>query len=58
MVTDAHLEYHTAVAVRNLLSFQTYTQHLHDRLRNRNVHEFVGQNFGSTAGEAVRVLET
>jgi hypothetical protein len=53
----ATLNYPTSVAVRNLLSFQAFTQSLHGRLNRRTVHEFVRENFGNLAGDAIRVLE-
>ncbi len=49
--------YSTVVAVRNLLSFQSFTRHLHKRLSQGKVHEFVGDNFGGVAGSAIRELE-
>jgi queuine/archaeosine tRNA-ribosyltransferase len=49
--------YPTAVAVRNLISFQFFTRSLHSRLNQRKVHEFIGENFGGVAGRAVRDLE-
>lgn len=50
-------DYPTAVAVRNLLSFQSFTRNLHSRLNAKTVHELVGKNFGGTAGRLVRELE-
>lgn len=52
------LDYPTAVAIRNLFGFQTFTRILHDRLGKRNVHEFVCEHFGNMAGEAMQTLET
>lgn len=49
--------YSTAVAVRNLLSFQSFTRHLHSRLNEGTVHEFVGDNFGGVASQAILELE-
>jgi len=57
VIREVEHNYPTAVAVRNLLSFQSFTRHLHARLGQRKVHEFVGENFGGTAGDAVRELE-
>jgi queuine/archaeosine tRNA-ribosyltransferase len=57
MITDAHLDYPATVAVRNLLSFQAFTRRLHSQLRQRSVQEFVRENFGDTAGDAVGALE-
>jgi hypothetical protein len=53
----ANLNYSTSVAVRNLLSFQAFTQSLHGRLQGRTVHEFIRENFGNSAGDAIRALE-
>jgi|HubBroStandDraft_3_1064219.scaffolds.fasta_scaffold05736_5 queuine/archaeosine tRNA-ribosyltransferase len=50
-------DYPTAVAVRNLLSFQSFTRNLHSRLSEKTVHEFVDKNFGGTAGRAIREFE-
>lgn len=58
LVGGAELDYPTAVAVRNLFGFQSFTRTLHDRLGTRNVHEFVREHFGNLAGEAVQTLET
>jgi hypothetical protein len=57
IIDDPSLDYRTSVAVRNLLSFQVFTRHLHDRLGTRRVHEFVREHFGNPAGEAIRALE-
>ena len=58
ILSEAHLEYATMVAARNLMSLQAYTNGLHTRLHQRTVSEFVRQHFGETAGTAVRTLET
>jgi hypothetical protein len=57
LIEGATLNYPTSVAVRNLLSFQAFTQTLHVRLNRRTVHEFVRENFGNLAGDAIRALE-
>jgi queuine/archaeosine tRNA-ribosyltransferase len=57
VLSQVEHDYSTAVAVRNLLSFQSFTRHLHSRLNERKVHEFVGDKFGGVAGKAVRELE-
>jgi len=57
LIEGTTLDYPTSVAVRNLLSFQEYTRFLHDRLDQHTVHEFVRENFGAMAGDAIRTLE-
>ena len=57
MIEGTTLNYPTSVAVRNLLSFQAFTQSIHARLNQRTVHEFVREHFGNMAGEAIRTLE-
>lgn len=57
MIEGTTLNYPTSVAVRNLLSFQAFTQSLHARLNQRTVHEFVREHFGNMAGEAIWTLE-
>jgi hypothetical protein len=57
MIEGTTLNYPTSVAVRNLLSFQAFTQFLHARLNQHTVHEFVREHFGNMAGEAIRTLE-
>jgi hypothetical protein len=56
MMEDTTLNYPSAVAVRNLLSFQSFTQSLHGCLSKHTVQEFVSEYFGSRAGEAIRTL--
>ena len=58
MIEGTTLNYPTSVAVRNLLSFQAFTESLHARLKERTVHAFVSEYFGNMAGEAIRTLET
>jgi hypothetical protein len=58
MVDHADLNYKTSVGLRNLLGFQIFTRELHRHLQTRNVHEFISQNFGQPAGDAMRALET
>jgi hypothetical protein len=57
VIKEVQDDYSTAVAVRNLLSFQFFTRHLHSLLGQKKVHEFVSENFGGIAGRAVRELE-
>jgi queuine/archaeosine tRNA-ribosyltransferase len=57
VLSNVENNYPTAVAVRNLLSFQSFTRHLHSRLNKRQVHEFISENFGGVAGKAVWELE-
>ena len=55
---ETQLDYPTQVAVRNLLSFQAFTDDIQNRLDKFSVNEFVRSYFGEVAGEAVRTLET
>ena len=57
IMESAKLNYASMVAVRNLLSFQTFTQCLHERLNQHAVEDFIRNNFGDTAGDAIRTLE-
>jgi hypothetical protein len=56
VIGEAHLDYPTAVAVRNLLSVQEFTRNLHSRLSTSSVHDFIGEHFGTIAGQAARTL--
>jgi hypothetical protein len=58
IMESAQPNYASIVAVRNLLSFQTFTQSLHQRLNQRTVENFIRDNFGNRAGDAIRALET
>src|SRR6202043_1601870 len=49
ILTEGNANYQTAVAIRNLFSFQEFTRNLHSRLDARRVHEFVRENFGDMA---------
>ena len=57
IMESAQPNYASIVAVRNLLSFQTFTQSLHQRLNQRTVEDFIRENFGNRAGDAIRALE-
>lgn len=48
--------YASTVAVRNLLSFQQFTQALHDRLSKGTVEAFIRELFGDKAGDAIQAL--
>lgn len=56
-LVNGDLDYRTAVAVRNLLSFQAFIRDIHSRLRDKKVHEFVSRFFGDNAGNAVLAFE-
>jgi len=53
VIKEVQDDYATAVAVRNLLSFQFFTRHLHSLLAKKKVHEFVSENFGGVAEVAL-----
>jgi hypothetical protein len=57
MIEGTTLNYPTSVAVRNLLSFQAFTETLHARLKQHTVHDFIREYFGQMAGDAIRALE-
>jgi hypothetical protein len=57
MIEGATLDYPSSVAVRNLLSFQAFTELLHARLEQHTVHDFVREHFGAMAGDTIQALE-
>jgi hypothetical protein len=57
IMESAQPNYASIVAVRNLLKLQTFTQTLHQRLNQRTVENFIRDNFGDRAGDAIRTLE-
>lgn len=58
LVRDANLDYPAAVAVHNLLNLQAFTQRLHARMGDGDVHKFIGEHYGEVAGAALRAIET
>jgi hypothetical protein len=50
--------YASSVGVRNLLSFQKFTQTLQDCLQQSTVEVFIRESFGDRAGDAIRALES